>query len=226
MKLSTVCVIVGGARVPPTISIFRGQFSMGLFDVDGFGESKKQETPKVDTTPSFQSNDFDRSIVDKINPLVKVEVINRHFNLGRLLRNLGIDTSRSNIYCPFHPDEATGKESAKYHEDTDLLYCFSESKMYSAYHAVKILYGGDTEKIFRDIWAKMSESERHEVMDKFASEGPPPDSTPSMWDFYRDNVLKKFQEGVVNYTQYKNALYKVMSLLDKESSSEVQAGAQ
>ena len=189
---------------------------MGFFDVDGFGSKETLEPIKTQSS-SFKENGFDRSIVDDINPLLKMEVINKHFNLGRLLRNLGMDTSSSNMYCPFHDDVSTGKPSAKYHENTDLLYCFSENKMYSAYHAIKFLYNKDTNKIFQKIWFSLSEEERHEYMDKYNESGKVVKDR-SKWDDLRDSVLSKFSSGQVTFKQYKNALYKVFMIVREDKS--------
>lgn len=189
---------------------------MGFFDVDGFGSKETLEPIKTQSS-SFKENGFDRSIVDDINPLLKMEVINKHFNLGRLLRNLGMDTSSSNMYCPFHDDKSTGKPSAKYHENTDLLYCFSENKMYSAYHAIKFLYNKDTNKVFQKIWFSLSEEERHEYMDKYNESGKVVKDR-SKWDDLRDSVLSKFSSGQVTFKQYKNALYKVFMIIREDKS--------
>ena len=193
---------------------------MGLFDVDGFGEPTQVEPLKLKepSTPIFKENSLDRSLVDKINPLIKVDVINKRYNLGKLLKGLGIDTSGSNMYCPFHPDEMTGKPSAKYHADTDTVYCFSENKSYSAYHAIKLLYGIDVNKVFMDIWSSMSLEERHDIMDKYEENNKELIAVPSEWDKYKKLVLDKFRTHEVNYRQYKNALYKVFMILNKSKS--------
>lgn len=194
---------------------------MGLFDVDGFGESEKLEPLKEPEKEVFQENAFESSLVDDVNPLVKVEVINKKFNMGKLLRNLGYEIDYGNIYCPFHDDEATGKPSAKYHGDTDKLYCFSENKMYSAYHALKLLYGQDINEIFHNIWIQMDELERAEVLSRYDSNVNVKISNKekSTWDIYREKVLDKFKFGEVNYRQYKNALYKVLMIVTNESKS-------
>lgn len=193
---------------------------MGLFDDDdNFGGKSPEEEPlniKSSGENTFQESSFDRSIVDKINPLIKVDVINKKYNLGKLLEGLGYDISGSNMYCPFHPDEMTGKPSAKYHADTDRLYCFSENKSYSAYHAIKLLYGLDVDKVFRDAWAEMSLDERHSLMDKYDDVEHSSGIVSSEWDKYKKLVLDKFKSGEVSYKQYKNALYKVLLLIDTE----------
>lgn len=191
---------------------------MGLFDVQGFGEKEEVVVSSRDVKKKvFKENSFDETIVGDIHPFIKVELINKHYNMGRLLTNLGYDVSRGSMYCPFHPDEATGKPSAKYHSDSDKLYCFSENKMYSSYHVIKLLYGIDTEKVFRDIWNNLSEVERREWFDKYDSNGAMKENKePSKWEIYRKSVLSKFQTGEVNFTQYKNALYKVLKIVTEE----------
>lgn len=190
---------------------------MGLFDVEGFGERPEiQLNLKPPKKEVFQENAFDRTIVEDVSPLVKMKVINSRYNLGGLLRQLGHNIDASNLYCPFHPDEATGKPSAKYHPDTDLLYCFSEHKMYSAYHALKLLYGIDTNRVFQDIWSKLSIQERQAFLDSNGQQLPSIQKHQSQWEFYKTQVLDKFKNNQVNFRQYKNALYKVlMSLRDE-----------
>lgn len=186
-------------------------------DFEGFGGPVERKSisslEKLNQEDTFEENAFDRSVVDEINPLVKVEVINKKYNLGALLTKLGYDISGSNMYCPFHPDEMTGKPSAKYHADTDRLYCFSENKSYSAYHAIKLLYGLDVDKVFKDIWSGMSLDERHAIMDKYEDGSTESMSLPSEWEKYRDLVLDKFRKGQVTFKQYKNALYKVLMIV-------------
>jgi hypothetical protein len=190
--------------------------------MDGFGTPPSESEPfvtKDDGKEVFHECAFDRSITEKINPLIKVEVINKKYNLGKLLTDLGYDVTGSNMYCPFHPDEMTGKPSAKYHADTDRLYCFSENKSYSAYHAIKMLYGLDIEKVFNDIWADMSLAERHELMDKYEdgnASNIESSALPSEWIKYRDRVLDKFKQGEVSFKQYKNALYKVLMIVGQQ----------
>lgn len=193
---------------------------MGLFDVDGFGEPEKIKPLDIKSSEEvFIENSLDRSIVEKINPLVKVEVINKRYNLGKLLTNLGIDISGSNMYCPFHPDEMTGKPSAKYHSDSDKVYCFSENKSYSAYHAIKLLYGLNVDKVFMDIWKDMPLEERHELMDKYEGGNTEIVTMPSEWDKYSNTVLRMFRDGKVSFRQHKNALYKVLMLINKSQTS-------
>lgn len=196
---------------------------MGLLDVDGFGESKPMERVVIKPEQVFQENAFDSLTVDKVSSLVKYDVINKHYNLKKLLNDLGIQTEGSNIYCPFHPDEMTGKPSAKYHPDTDLLYCFSENKVYSAFHAIKLLYSIEVDKVFNDLWSKMSRVEKMEALDKHEGSERGKDSVTHVskeWENYRDNVLSLFKQGRVTFRQYKNALHKVFVLLSQDKKQE------
>lgn len=191
---------------------------MGLFDVSGMGEVTNYEPLKIEEPENtFKPMDFDRSITEKPNGLVKMEVINRKFSLKKLLKGYGVDVDANVIYCPFHPDEMTGKPSAKYHSDTDKLYCFSESKMYTAYHALKLLYNQDTDKIFKQLWNELPLEERHEILDKYnvdvVSES---EMVPTVWTQYSP-LLDKFKRGEITYTQYKNGLYKIFLMINKES---------
>lgn len=193
-----------------------------LFDVKGFGsdnyESFESKEPEKEV---FKPNDFDKSITQDVNPLVKYEVINKKFNMGKLLKGAGCDISNGIMYCPFHPDALTGKPSAKYHADTDLLYCFSESKMYSAYHALKILYGRDMNQIFKSVWSEMSKEDRDDILSKYddSIKVEESDKEEELWNKYIP-ILNNFKEGNINYTQFKNGLYKTFSMITEELGNE------
>jgi len=191
---------------------------MGLVDVDGFGlsEIKLQNDIVVKDKNKFVENSFDKSITEEVSPLIKMKVINKYYNLGKILKDLGYNLNTSNMYCPFHPDSATGKESAKYYPDSDLLYCFSENKLYSAYHAIKLIYGLDVNQVFNDLWSKMSISERHFFMDSEGTKNTINTKEGMVWEKYKEPVLGKFKKSEVNFTQYKNALYKILELANKE----------
>ena len=209
-----------------------GDYIMGLFDVDGIGFKNKEKTKnensfdmgvdvsKVDNslavvTKSKDSSDFDKTLVGEINPLVKVDVINHYFKLSDLLREYGCYIDGSTMYCPFHDDDITGKPSAKYHSDTDLLYCFSENKVYSSYHALKILFGKDVNLIFKKIWSTLSKEERLSYIGKHDEKVKDVVVEDTGWEYYNKNVLSTFKVGKVSYEQYKNALYKVLSLIQE-----------
>lgn len=203
---------------------------MGLFDVDGIGFKEKKNKQKdnsfnmdvsltentlsVPNTTS-KASDFDKTLVGDINPLVKVDVINSHFKLSDLLREYGCYIDGSTMYCPFHDDDITGKPSAKYHSDTDLLYCFSENRVYSAYHALKILFGKDVNFIFKKIWSSLSREERLSYIGKYDEKAKDIVIEDTGWNYYNKNILSAFKLGKVTYEQYKNALYKVLSLVQE-----------
>ena len=205
---------------------------MGLFDVDGIGFKNNKEKIKKENsfnmgldisevdnslvnTDKTGGSDFDKTLVGEINPLVKVDVINSHFKLSDLLREYGCYIDGSTMYCPFHDDDITGKPSAKYHSDTDLLYCFSENRVYSAYHALKILFGKDVNFIFKKIWSRLSKEDRLSYLGKYDEKVKDIVVEDTGWDYYNKNILSAFKLGKVTYEQYKNALYKVLSLVQE-----------
>lgn len=205
---------------------------MGLFDVDGIGFKNNKEKIKKENsfnmgldisevdnslvnTDKTSGSDFDKTLVGEINPLVKVDVINSHFKLSVLLREYGCYIDGSTMYCPFHDDDITGKPSAKYHSDTDLLYCFSENRVYSAYHALKILFGKDVNFIFKKIWSSLSREERLSYIGKYDEKAKDIVIEDTGWNYYNKNILSAFKLGKVTYEQYKNALYKVLSLVQE-----------
>ncbi len=147
------------------------------------------------------------------NPILMYNVINSKHSLKKLLLSLGIDFMGANIYCPFHPDEMTGKPSAKYHENDDTLYCFSEQKKYTSYHVLKLLYSMDIKKEFLKLWADLSDSERDNFLREFDPEGV--DSGKFINPEWKRSVIVRgmFREGKVNFRQHKNALYKISTLI-------------
>ena len=193
---------------------------MGYVDVEGFGKPAPiEDNLDLSKYPSLVFTEFDKAVTQKPNNLVKFEAINRKFNLGKLLMGLGINIHSQTIYCPFHEDKATGKKSAKYYPDTDKLYCFSETKTYSAYHALKLLYNKDIDEIFNMIWSSFSIEERREILDKFGEEEHSETLTreeESIFDKYKE-ALQMFKNQRINYHQMKNGLYKVFLELYNES---------
>lgn len=192
---------------------------MGVFDVQGFRtpEVKAVESKPAESEQRFQSNDFDKTVTG-VNPLVQMEVINSRYNMGDLLRKLGYEIDRGNMYCPFHPDNLTGKPSARYHESDDKLWCFSEHRNYTAWHVLKILMGQDMNTLFRQIWSSMTAPERRAIIDKYgagAVQGSAREISEAQkkWDFYHARVLSQFARKLVSYKQYKNALYKVLEIV-------------
>ena len=168
------------------------------------GEGKKEE-------------DYDFEGVRDFDPLFVFHVINKNYSLRELMENLGIEVGSSNMFCPFHPDSLTGKPSAKYFENDDSLYCFSENKMYSAYHALKDLYGMDMKKVFYKAWKGMDETEREGMMREFGGErsGNDKEFVSPVWRQCRI-IMGKFRKGEVSFKQHKNALYKVMTMMHED----------
>lgn len=201
---------------------------MGLFDSDGFGNSKSVKNKNTFTmsdvdlksnnsvNQSVKSNsDFDKTLVGKINPLVKLDVINDNYSLEKMLRNYGCYIDGSTMYCPFHDDDVTGKPSAKFHHDTDTLYCFSENKVYTAYHALKILYGQNVNTIFNRIWKTLTKEERLDYIGKYDEGNSAVVVSDSDWEYYDKNILSRFRDGNVSFSQYKNALYHVLEKIQE-----------
>ena len=159
----------------------------------------------------------------KASGLVKFEAINRKYSLKKLLKGMGLNPDHQNMYCPFHDDESTGKPSAKYHPDTDKLYCFSESKMYTAYHALKLLYNQDMDKVFSQVWTSMSTAERQEILDMYSLEEVSSyTGNPSTWDKYKP-LLESFKNQRIDYHQFKNGLYKVLMMMYEEGVQDEEA---
>jgi len=159
---------------------------------------------------AIRVKEFDSTKEARISGLVKFEVINKKFSMYKLLKDAGCNPDLQVFYCPFHDDEATGKPSAKYHSDNDTLYCFSESKVYSAYHALKLLYNQDMNKLFHSIWSTMSVDEKNEYLDSndaiaYSEE----DVLNPIWTKY-EPALQMFSENKITYSQMKNGIYNIM----------------
>lgn len=163
--------------------------------------------------------DFDPKITQEHSFLVKFHAINMYYsnnnrNMEKLLNDLDITTRGSNMYCPFHNDEITGKPSAKYHPESDMVYCFSESKVYTAYHALKILYGFDMNKIFKEAWLKLSDIDKEEILRKYGDEENI-DKREFINPIWKEltPVLSQFMFGNVEFKKHKIALYKIMMMI-------------
>ena len=177
---------------------------MGLFDSDGFGNSKSVKNKNTfnmsgvdlksnnSVNQSVKSNsDFDKTLVGKINPLVKLDVINDNYSLEKMLRNYG---------C---------------YIDGSTMYCFYENKVYTAYHALKILYGQNVNTIFNRIWKTLTKEERLDYIGKYDEGNSAVVVSDSDWEYYDKNILSRFRDGNVSFSQYKNALYHVLEKIQE-----------
>jgi len=75
------------------------------------------------------------------------DFVNSRFSLKKTLESQGIHVGEGScsLYCPFHEDSATGHKSAKFFEETDTIFCYSEHRSFSAFDAfIQII--GITEK--------------------------------------------------------------------------------
>lgn len=183
-----------------------------------FNEESNNHNIKVNINKQEDDYDFDNIGVE-INSLVKFYAINKYFNMKELMLNAGIDVLKTTMYCPFHDDEDGGKPSAKYHPDTDLLYCFSESKIYSAYHVLKLIYKADMEQKFYEAWTNLSDKEKEELILKYNKEDNVDIKGTKfinpIWKKYKA-VHSKFRENEVSFKQHKNALYKLFTMIYKD----------
>ena len=72
----------------------------------------------------------------EIDKKLEIKIINKFIPMTKLFEQLGIDYStHSNMFCPFHHNENT--PSAHYHTDSNLLWCYSEQKMYGSWNLMK-----------------------------------------------------------------------------------------
>lgn len=67
------------------------------------------------------------------------KIINHYIKMTDLFDKLGIEYSEhSNMFCPFHENVST--PAAHYHTDSNLLWCYSEQRMYGSWNVLKIFY--------------------------------------------------------------------------------------
>lgn len=185
--------------------------SVRTFDFDDEVVGTTKEIKKVDK----KDDSYDFNLGDSKNGLVMFAVINEFYSMKQLLEDVGIEVYRTNMYCPFHDDELGGKPSAKFHEDSDTLYCFSESKLYSAYHVVKQLYPKKAlDSMFQMAWANLAEDVRHKIMLEYSGDTPmaEKDYCPEIWRDYHF-VVEKFSLGEVTLKQHRNALHKLFLMI-------------
>lgn len=177
-----------------------------------FGEEVVEKKP----VEKKENNDF---VNVDFGDLLIYHAINKVFSLKELLNEMGIEVKSTNMYCPFHHDELTGKPSAKYFSDTDSLHCFSEQKTYSAYHALKILYGANMKEKFKKAWNQLGEADRERLLIEYGDGDGKRDADKDyispVWRQLAGLVLVKFRDNEVTYKQYKTALYKVFTKVEE-----------
>lgn len=189
---------------------------MAIKTDDSFGFITK---PPV-KTDNIAKEEFGFTSQMQFDSLLIFQVINSHYSLKDLLEGLDIEVKGPNMFCPFHMDSLTGKPSAKYYDATDSLFCFSESKSYTAYHALKLLYKEDVKAKFLDVWQTLSGDAKVKYAQEYDNTGAGKSEgfINPVWTHYR-SVTEKFKMGEVNFQKHKLALYKLFTMMadrDKE----------
>lgn len=145
----------------------------------------------------------------KYDPLLRFAAVNKFFRLRDILEGYGLELDFGNIFCPFHPDEAGGKKSARYHPNSDILYCYSEGKTYTAYHGLKLLYNYDMGKAFEVAWLRLDDSVKQKLIMEYSTGS-------DLGNEIKDPIWEKgkmlmsfFQAGKIGLSQFKVALYKI-----------------
>ncbi len=170
-----------------------------------------------------ESQEFEFKNQPTYDYLLMFKVINRHYSLKKLLDDLGWDMWGSSIYCPFHEDKLTGKPSAKYFPDSDSLYCFSEGKSFTAYHALKVFYNKNMKKVFEECWNKLDSSDKERLIREHG-EGVNIGSKDFIPDYWKrcKIILGKFKLKEITFRQHKNALYKIFRTMYDDNLEEIQ----
>lgn len=70
---------------------------------------------------------------------LRVRRFNRTVPIRAILEREGLAQSyEKSIWCPFHPDDATGHRSAVIKDEGNIVFCFSERRVYRPYDVVKL----------------------------------------------------------------------------------------
>lgn len=84
--------------------------------------------------------------------MVRKEIawLNKNVDMVPFLEELGVKVPPNGVmFCCFH--ENTETPAAKYFEDTNKVFCFSESKLFGTYEVMKLLkYSNDKIKTYID----------------------------------------------------------------------------
>lgn len=128
---------------------------------------------------------------DNIDKQLERKIINYFIPMTQLFDRLGIEYSEhSNMFCPFHDNTET--PAAHYHSDSNLLWCYSEQKMYGSWNLIKIYFPNmDTNKIAVGIIKKFGIDEVERVLGSVEID----DSIPF------DKSLKLFRDGKITYKE-------------------------
>ena len=126
---------------------------------------------------------------EKIDLLLEKKIINTYIRMTDLFDKLGIEYSEhSNMYCPFHGNFNT--PSAHYHTDSNLLWCYSENRMYGSWDVLKQFYPNiDINKIAVGIAKKLGIEEIEKKLGELELDTTIP---------YEES-LKKFKQNKISY---------------------------
>lgn len=96
---------------------------------------------------------------NKIDIVLERKIISAYISMVDLFETFKIEYSEhSNMFCPFHYNTQT--PSAHYHTDSNLLWCYSEQRMYSSWDLIKQFSPDtDTQKLALGIIKKFGKEE-------------------------------------------------------------------
>lgn len=117
------------------------------------------------------------------------KIINYYIKMTDLFDKLNIDYSEhSNMYCPFHDN--TVSPAAHYHTDSNLLWCYSEQRMYGSWDVLKQFYPEmNINKIAVGIAKKLGKSEIEKTLGELELD----DNIPY------EKALQQFKENKIDY---------------------------
>ena len=119
-------------------------------------------------------------------------IINKFIRMDKLMDMLHIDYRvNANSFCPFHQNDNT--PSAHFYDDSNLMWCFSEQKMYGSYDLYKVYTQINTEALALKILSKFPEEQQKQILME-SQEEVEPEKLPferSLEKFHKHSITIK-----------------------------------
>lgn len=127
-------------------------------------------------------------------------VINYYGDLPKILKNIDVHIQHNGLFlCPMHDNYNT--PAAKIFKDSTgwAFYCFAEQRQFGTYDVYKEVYRYNMRAVFRELWNRLSESQRELMKDRF---GEYDDSG----EIACEQSYQSFYNRKINYQQLINDL--------------------
>lgn len=149
----------------------------------------------------------------------KEYVINKKINIPFLLNSFlqyNVNSYEGKVYCPFHENYNTPAAKLYNNKDGDTLFCFSERKVY---HPVdffkKNIIKYNIEKLFNNIWNRLSLDERRALEEEFGTYNT--DTISPIWYNNKEN-LNRFKEYKANIGSHIQFLINIIDVIKGEEA--------